>query len=68
MIGAPSSVRDELVELTKRTFVNRCLELQPETEKLLELIDDPDRSSSPAEARSGICASLEGSRRRGEGP
>jgi transposase len=43
MIGAPSSVRDELAELTKRTFVNRCLELQPETEKLLELIDDPDR-------------------------
>jgi transposase len=42
MIGAPSSVRDELVELTKRTFVNRCLELQPETEDLLELIDDPD--------------------------
>ncbi|MGH3042177.1 MAG: IS110 family transposase, partial [Gaiellaceae bacterium] len=43
MIGAPSSVRDELVELTKRTFVNRCLALQPETEDLLELIDDPDR-------------------------
>ena len=43
MIGAPSSVRDELVEFTKRTFVNRCLALQPETEDLLELIDDPDR-------------------------
>jgi transposase len=43
MIGAPSPVRDELVELTKRTFVNRCLALEPETEDLLELIDDPDR-------------------------
>lgn len=43
MIGAPSAVRDELVELTKRTFVNRCLELEPETDDLLELIDDPDR-------------------------
>src|SRR5207253_8003405 len=25
MIGAPSEVRDELVELTRSTFVNRCL-------------------------------------------
>jgi transposase len=43
MIAAPSPVRDELVELTKRTFVNRCLALEPETEELLELIDEPDR-------------------------
>jgi transposase len=43
MIGAPSSIRDELVELTKRTFVNRCLEQEPETEDLLELIDEPER-------------------------
>ena len=43
MIGAPSPVRDELVELTKRTFVNRCLALEPETEDLTELLDDPDR-------------------------
>lgn len=43
MIGAPSSIRDELVELTKRTFVNRCLDQEPETEDLLELIDDPER-------------------------
>jgi transposase len=43
MIAAPSEVRDELVELTKRTFVNRCLDLQPDTEDLLELIDEPDR-------------------------
>lgn len=43
MIGAPSSVRDDLVDLTKRTFVNRCLELDPETENLLELVDEPER-------------------------
>jgi transposase len=43
MISAPSSVRDELVELTKITFVNHCLSLEPETEDLLELIEDPDR-------------------------
>lgn len=43
MIGAPSEVRDELVGLTKRTFVNACLALEPETEDLLELIEDPDR-------------------------
>lgn len=43
MISAPSDVRDELVELTKRTFVNACLALEPETENLLELIDQPDR-------------------------
>jgi transposase len=42
MISAPSPVRDELVDLTKRTFVNKCLALEPETEHLLELIDDPD--------------------------
>jgi transposase len=43
MIGAPSEVRDELVGFTKRTFVNRCLALEPETEELLELLDDPER-------------------------
>lgn len=43
MIGAPSQVRDELVGLTKRTFVNRCLALEPETEDLLELMNDPER-------------------------
>jgi transposase len=43
MISAPSEVRDQLVGLTKRTFVNACLDLQPETEDLLELIDEPDR-------------------------
>jgi transposase len=43
MISSPSPIRDELVEFTKRTFVNACLALEPETEDLLELIDDPDR-------------------------
>src|SRR5581483_2710077 len=42
MIAAPSEIRDELVVLTKRTLVNRCLALEPETEDLLELIDEPD--------------------------
>jgi transposase len=43
MIGAPSPLRDELVVLTKRTLVNRCLRLRPETEDLLTLTTDPDR-------------------------
>lgn len=43
MISAPSEVRDGLVELTKRAFVNRCLALEPETEELPELIADPER-------------------------
>jgi transposase len=43
MIGAPSPLRDELVVLTKRTLVNRCLGLRPETDDLLALKDRPDR-------------------------
>jgi transposase len=43
MIGAPSQLRDELVDLTKRTLVNRCLHLRPETENLLSLASDPGR-------------------------
>lgn len=43
MIGAPSPLRDELVQLTKRTLVNRCLRLRPETDHLLELANHPDR-------------------------
>jgi len=43
MVSGPSEVRDGLVDLTRRTFVNRCLELEPETEVLLELIDEPER-------------------------
>ncbi|MCE3276639.1 MAG: transposase [Propionibacteriaceae bacterium] len=35
MIGAPSPLRDELVVLTRRTLVNRCLRLRPEAEDLL---------------------------------
>jgi transposase len=43
MIGAPSPLRDELVVLTKRTLVNRCLRLRPETDDLLSLRAFPDR-------------------------
>lgn len=43
MIGAPSPLRDELVVLTKRTLVNRCLRLRPEVDDLLELANDPHR-------------------------
>lgn len=43
MIGAPSPLRDELVVLTKRTLVNRCLGLRPETAELLSLRGEPDR-------------------------
>jgi len=42
MIGAPSPLRDELVVLTKRTLVNRCLRLRPETDDLLTLTADVD--------------------------
>ncbi|WP_052674189.1 hypothetical protein [Microbacterium azadirachtae] len=34
MIGAPSQLRDELVNLTRRTLVNRCLRLRPETDEI----------------------------------
>jgi transposase len=43
MIGAPSPLRDELVGLTKRTLVNRCHGLRPETDDLLSLVSQPDR-------------------------
>lgn len=43
MIGAPSPLRDELVVLTKRTLVNRCLGLRPETDDLISLAGNPDR-------------------------
>jgi transposase len=43
MIGAPSPLRDELVVLTKRTLVNRCLRLRPETDDFLVLSADSDR-------------------------
>lgn len=43
MICAPSALRDELVDLTKRTLVNRCLRLRPETEDLMSLTTAPER-------------------------
>jgi transposase len=43
MIGAPSPLRDELVTLTKRTLINRCLGLRPETTDLAHLHAHPER-------------------------
>jgi transposase len=43
VVGAPSPLRDELIGLTKRTLVNRCLGLRPETSQLLALSNDRDR-------------------------
>jgi transposase len=43
MIGAPSPLRDELVTLTKRTLINRCLGLRPETTDLAQLHAHPER-------------------------
>ncbi|MEF3088136.1 hypothetical protein VLL29_21115, partial [Bacillus altitudinis] len=43
MIGAPSPLRDDLVNLTKRTLVNKCAGLRPESDDLLSLNNDPDR-------------------------
>ncbi len=69
MIGAPSPLRDELVVLTKRTLVNRCLRLRPETEDS-SAWTDPNRlltrRSQDRTARSG--PPLEGTRRRDQDP
>ncbi|MEV6905140.1 transposase [Amycolatopsis sp. NPDC051372] len=43
MIGAPSPLREDLVALTKRTLINRCLQLGPETDDVLTLIDAPEQ-------------------------
>ncbi|PRY07349.1 transposase [Kineococcus rhizosphaerae] len=43
IIGAPSPLRDELIVLSKRTLVNRCLRLRPATTDLLSLLEDSDR-------------------------
>jgi transposase len=43
VVGAPSPLRDELIQLTERTLVNRCLGVRPETPNLTELGNDPDR-------------------------
>ncbi len=42
-VTAPSPLRDELVNLTKRTLVNRCYRLRPETEDLVGLLGDSER-------------------------
>lgn len=43
MIGAPAPLRDELIKLSKRTLVNRCAKLRPETDELIDLVADPHR-------------------------
>jgi transposase len=43
MIGAPSPLRDELVTLTKRTLINRCLALRPEATDFAQLRAHPER-------------------------
>lgn len=43
IIGAPSPLRDELVALTKRTSIDRCLGLRPETTDFAELRKHPER-------------------------
>jgi transposase len=43
MIGSPSPLRDELVVLSKKTLVNRCLRLRPESEDLIGLAAHPGR-------------------------
>jgi transposase len=43
MIGAPSPLRDELVTLTKRTLINRCLALRPEATNFAQLRAHPER-------------------------
>lgn len=43
MIGAHSPLRDQLVQLTKRTLVNRLPAASPEADQLLELAGDPER-------------------------
>ena len=51
VIGSPMPLRDELIKLSKRTLVNRCARLRPETEDLLELADRPDRFHLAASKR-----------------
>lgn len=43
VISAPSPLRDELITLTKRTLVKRCLGLRPETTELVSLAAKPER-------------------------
>ncbi|MDQ0376459.1 IS110 family RNA-guided transposase [Amycolatopsis thermophila] len=59
MIGSPSPLRDELVVLSKKTLVNRCLRLRPETEDLLGLATTPGRL-----LMAGVKATLRGLARR----
>jgi transposase len=51
VIGSPADLRDELVKLSKRTLVNRCARLHPETESVFALIDHPERLQMAAAKR-----------------
>jgi transposase len=42
-VVAPQPLRDELVKLSGRALVNRCVRLRPDTTPLLELIAEPER-------------------------
>lgn len=50
-VGAPAPLRDELMKLSKRTLVNRCARLRPETNELLELVEEPERILMAASKR-----------------
>lgn len=39
VVSAPAPLHDELVTLSKRTLINRCVALQPDTDELLEDLD-----------------------------
>jgi transposase len=43
VVTAPSPLREELVHLTRRTLVNRCARLRPETEDLVSLTGHVER-------------------------
>lgn len=43
VVTAPSPLREELIHLTKRTLVNRCYRLRPETDDLASLLENPER-------------------------
>jgi transposase len=43
VVGSPPLLHDPLIKLSKRTLVNRCARLRPQTDELLELVDDPER-------------------------
>lgn len=43
LISVSAPLRDELINLSRRTLVNRCAGLRPDTDDLIELFEDPER-------------------------